>query len=102
MLLKDIFIRKKVLADQFKIDLNLYFVDNIQFANYPEGILNGLDLIFENNNLTVVPSNSKSFALYKKIDFLIAQLFSCDYFPLGNLQLASSVFPVRKSIEGFA
>lgn len=71
VLLKDLFIRKKTLGSKFKIDLDIYFLDNLQFIYYPEGIFNGLDLQNTCNNLEVVPNNSKSFQLYKKIAFFV-------------------------------
>lgn len=71
VLLKDIYIRKKMLASKFDIDLNVYFVDNIQFVNYPDGILNSLDLNIEKRQIHVVENSSKSYLKYKKIQFLV-------------------------------
>ncbi|NGY36575.1 SGNH/GDSL hydrolase family protein [Flavobacterium sp. XN-5] len=71
VLLKDIYIRKKMLASKFDIDLNVYFVDNIQFVDYPEGVLNSLDLKIEKEKIQVVESKSSSYLLYQKIHFLV-------------------------------
>jgi len=71
VLLKDIYIRKKMLASKFDIDLNVYFVDNIQFVDYPEGVLNSLDLKVENEKIQVVENTSRSYLIYKKIQFLV-------------------------------
>jgi len=70
VLLKDIYIRKKRLASKFDVDLNVYFLNNIQFLDYPEGILNSLDLKFKNNKIQIVKSSSRSYLIYKKISFL--------------------------------
>lgn len=71
VLLKDIYIRKKTLASKFDIDLNVYFLDNIQFVDYPEGVLNSLDLKFENDKIKVTESTSNSYLIYKKVSFLV-------------------------------
>lgn len=71
VLLKDIYIRKKTLASKFDIDLNVYIIDNIQFVNYPEGVLNSLDLKLEKDKIKLVESSSNSYRFYKKICFLV-------------------------------
>ncbi len=71
VLLKDIYIRKKTLGSKFKTNLNVYFLDNIQFIQYSEGVFNGLDVKENYKKLQLIPSNSKSFLLYKKIAFFV-------------------------------
>lgn len=71
VLLKDIYIRKKMLGSKFDINLNVYFVDNIQFVDFPEGILNSLDLRIEKGKINVVESSSMSYSIYKKIQFIV-------------------------------
>jgi hypothetical protein len=71
VLLKDIYIRKKTLASKFDIDLNVYIIDNFQFVNYPEGVLNSLDLKLEKGKIKLVESSSNSYQFYKKICFMV-------------------------------
>lgn len=67
VVLPEMYIRKKMLAEQFNIDLFVYVLDSYDFIFLPEGILNSVTLIEKNNELQVVSENSKSFEFYKKV-----------------------------------
>lgn len=65
------YLRKKLLAEQFDIDLFVYVMDNKHFIYPPEGVLERVALAEKSNQLHVEYKNSKSYLLYKKGQFII-------------------------------
>lgn len=66
VVLPEIYIRKKRLAEKFDIDLFVYVFDSYDFFFQPEGILNSVELIEKDNGLSIIPNTSEPFQLYKK------------------------------------
>ncbi len=73
VVLPEMYIRKKALADQFDIDLFVYVLDSYDFVYQPEGVLNSVELTEKKGKFTVTPSHSKGYQLYKKIRPLVDQ-----------------------------
>lgn len=71
VVLPEMYIRKKRLAEKFDIDLFVYVFDSYDFIFQPEGILNSVVLMEQNNTLAIKPNPSKSYHLYQKIQPLI-------------------------------
>jgi hypothetical protein len=71
VVLPEMYIRKKRLAEKFDIDLFVYVFDSYDFVMEPEGILNSVELIEKNNELIIVPNTSKQYQLYQKMQFVI-------------------------------
>ncbi len=71
VVLPEIYIRKKRLAEKFDIDLFVYVFDSYDFIFQPEGILNSVELVEKNNALEIVSNTSKPYKLYKKIQPII-------------------------------
>lgn len=66
VVLPEIYIRKKRLAEKFDIDLFVYVFDSYDFVFQPEGILNSVELIEKDNELSIIPNTSKAYQLYQK------------------------------------
>ena len=71
VVLPEMYIRKKALAEQFNIDLFVYVLDSYDFIFLPEGILNSVALTEVNHTLQVTSVPSKSFDFYKKVQPVI-------------------------------
>ncbi|WP_310560191.1 hypothetical protein [Flavobacterium sp.] len=71
VVLPEMYIRKKRLAEKFDIDLYVYVFDSYDFVMEPEGILNSVELIEKNNKLLIVPNTSKQYQFYQKMQFVI-------------------------------
>lgn len=71
VVLPEMYIRKKALADQFDIDLFVYVFDSYDFIYQPEGVLSSVALTDTNGKLEITPSNSKGYTIYKKMQPLI-------------------------------
>lgn len=71
VVLPEMYIRKKRLAEKFDIDLFVYVFDSYDFVFQPEGILSSVELIEKNNGLAIVPNASKSYKIYQKTKTVI-------------------------------
>lgn len=71
VVLPEMYIRKKRLAEKFDIDLFVYVFDSYDFVFQPEGILNSVELIEKNNRLYIISNTSKSYQLYQKAQSVI-------------------------------
>jgi hypothetical protein len=71
VVLPEIYIRKKRLAEKFDIDLFIYVFDSYDFVFQPEGILNSVELIEKDSVLSIIPNTSKSYQLYQKVKPII-------------------------------
>lgn len=73
VVLPEMYIRKKRLAEKFNIDLFVYVLDSYDFVFQPEGILSSVELAEKNNQLYIESSTSKSYEIYQKTQLLIDQ-----------------------------
>lgn len=71
VVLPEMYIRKKTLADQFDIDLFVYVLDSYDFIYQPEGILSSVDLSDDHGKLEIVRNQSKGYKIYQKIQPLV-------------------------------
>lgn len=71
VVLPEMYIRKKRLAEKFDIDLFVYVLDSYDFVFEPEGILNSLDLIEKNDGVYIVKNMSNAYKYYQKMQPII-------------------------------
>lgn len=71
VVLPEMYIRKKRLAEKFDIDLFVYVFDSYDFVFQPEGILSSIELIEKNNGLFIISNTSKPYQFYQKIKPII-------------------------------
>ncbi|MES2813002.1 MAG: hypothetical protein V4670_11075 [Bacteroidota bacterium] len=95
VVLPEMYIRKKTLADQFDIDLFVYVLDSYDFIYQPEGVLSSVELRDHNGKLTITTSNSKGYQVYKKIKPLVDQSSYINFLFDGYLMVRrQQAFPI--------